>query len=306
MAKRKNKRSRAKKTEPKPGWFASLEPEMKQRIGRGAVQLVLLAAVAVGIALGMAELDRRVHADDRFLGPPAIELVGIPPDLEEVIRERVLVSVDDADWTEPELCRRLAANLAESGWVAGVERVRRLSDRRIEVRCRYRTPFAMVQSDGGFLLVDSYGVRLPGRYPYSPRLPLVQGVGGGAPEAGREWTAKDLSAALGVLSRLRAEPFADQVTAVLVHNYGGRRDRHAAHLELATDRAGGRIIWGSAPGEEIEENSAAQKLAILRRNHELHGRADAGLPVIDVTTFPDRFTTPTQAGRSMAGSPIRA
>ena len=64
------------------------------------------------------------------------------------------------------------------------------------------------------------------------------------------------------------------------------------NVELATDRAGGRIRWGSAPGLEIEENLPGQKLALLRQNFINTGRADADHPVIDVSTFPDRFTVP--------------
>jgi hypothetical protein len=190
--------------------------------------------------------------------------------------------------------------------VQRVDQVLRLPDGRIEVRCRYRTPFALVQSGGGFVLVDGEGVRLPGQYPYSPSLPLVQGVAAPAPDQGQLWDAPDLAAGLKILTRLAGEPYADQVTAVLVHNHGGRRSPRSAHVELATDRAGGRIIWGSGPGEEIEENTAAQKMAILQRNYELHGRIDAGLPVIDISTFPDRFTTPSRAAGCVADSAARA
>jgi cell division septal protein FtsQ len=293
MARGKSRRKTARRREAKPGWYASLDAEQKQRLVKLAARVVVAVAAAAGIGLGMAELDRRVHAAERFSGPPQIVLAGVPTDLDAVLREHLQV-VSESDWTEPDLCRRIAIRLAESGWVARVDRVRRQADGRVEVSCRYRTPFALVQCGRDFLLVDAEGVRLPGRYPFSASLPLVQGVAGPPPDAGRAWEAKDLQAGVGVLRRLRAEPFADQVTAVLVHNYGGREDRHTAHLELATDRAGGRIIWGSAAGEEIEENTAAQKLAILRRNYELHGRADAGLAVIDVSTFPDRFTTPNR------------
>ena len=158
----------------------------------------------------------------------------------------------------------------------------------------------MVQSRDGFVLIDDEGVRLPGRYPYSSSFALIQGVAGRPPAPGQRWETGDVAAGLSLWKLLSAEPFAEQITAVLVHNYGGRQRAEAAHIELATDQAGGRVIWGSAPGEEIEENSAAQKLAILRHNHRLHGRIDAGRPVIDISTFPDRFTTPTQARGGLA------
>jgi len=299
MAKRKRRIRRAKQDQPQLGWYASLDAAWKRRVARTSLWVLLTIAAASGVGAGLTGLDRRVHAEERFSGPPEIVLVGVPAELQGTIHEH-LQPVTNCDWTAAGLCKRIAARLAANGWVARVDRVRRQADRRVEVRCRCRTPFAMVQSGGEFLLVDASGVRLPGRYPYSPELPLIQGVADPPPKAGHRWEAADLAAGVKVLSWLGGEPFADQVTAVLVQNYGGRRDRHTAHLELATDRAGGRIIWGSAPGEEIEENTAEQKLAILRRNHELHGRIDAGLPVIDISTFPDRFTTPTRAWRPVA------
>ena len=80
-----------------------------------------------------------------------------------------------------------------------------------------------------------------------------------------------------------------KVPAIL---YGGRRDPRACHIELMTDQAGGRIRWGSAPGSELEENGVQQKLALLRENFSKTGRVDARHAVIDVSTFPDRYTIP--------------
>ena len=75
---------------------------------------------------------------------------------------------------------------------------------------------------------------------------------------------------------------------------GGRVDGSASHIDLATDQDDGRIRWGSIPGAEVEENGVDQKLALLRANYRDTGRADAHHPVIDVSTFPDRFAVPGQ------------
>ena len=293
MAKRSRKRSRSAR-KPQPGWYASLGPERKRRFRRASARLIAIGVVGAAIAVGMSKLERHVHGHERFSARPHIVLIGVPDGLEETIQQQV-ATVADAAWIEPDLCQRIARQLQRIVWVHGVEHVRRLPSGRIEVRCRYRTPAAMVQDRGEFVLVDAERVCLPGRYPYSPGWMLIQGVAGSPPPAGQRWTLPDLAAAMRITGHLTGEPFADQVTAVRVHNYGGRLDARRAHIELATDRIGGRIIWGSAPGEEIEENSAEQKVAILRRNHELYGRIDAGLQAIDISTFPDRFTTP--AGR---------
>jgi hypothetical protein len=121
---------------------------------------------------------------------------------------------------------------------------------------------------------------------------VIQGVTSPPPGPGEVWDAPDLSAAGAVVDLLQDELFAGQITAVLAHNYGGRENSREAHLSLATDRPGGQIAWGSPPGEELAENSAAQKLAILRDNFRRFGRVDANRQIIDISIHPDRFTTP--------------
>lgn len=282
---------------------ASLDPEKTRRTLGIGLRIIAVGVIAAGIAVGMGRLDHQVHAQPQFAGPPQIVLLDVPEGLEPIIQQG-LAPANQMDWIDPQLCRRLGRQLERIAWIRRVESVRRSPTGRVEIRCAYRTPMALVQTGGQFALIDQECVRLPGRYPYRASWPLIQGVASLPPPAGQPWTPPDLAAAVAVLEQLAGEPFADQLTAVQVHNYRGRIDARAAHIELATDRTGGRIIWGSAPGEEIEENSVEQKLAILRRNHELYGRIDAGRQVIDVTTFPDRFTTPTEAaarGRWLVG-----
>ncbi|MCH8149346.1 MAG: hypothetical protein IH987_15410 [Planctomycetes bacterium] len=152
----------------------------------------------------------------------------------------------------------------------------------------------MVQKKDEFYLVDRHSVRLPGRYHYDPIWLLIQGVGQSAPDPGRVWPGGDVRTGLAVIEAIVGRSFVSQITAVLVENVGGRRDRHRCHVELATDRAGGRIRWGSAPGFELEENSVAEKLAILTENYRHTGRADAEHPIIDISLYPDRYTIPAQ------------
>jgi len=121
---------------------------------------------------------------------------------------------------------------------------------------------------------------------------LIDGVANPAPQAGAQWDGEDVRAALAVLSAFQPEPFGGQIAGVAVTNFRGRRDPRACHIELMTDRAGGRIRWGSAPGSELEENGVQQKLTLLRENFIKTGRVDAQHAVIDVSTFPDRYTIP--------------
>ncbi|UCE61465.1 MAG: hypothetical protein JSU63_06890 [Phycisphaerales bacterium] len=244
----------------------------------------------------MMRLKQHVEGKVVDRASPTFALVDLPNRLADLagedLREVLTGTLAQREWIDDEACREMAERLGSIGWVAQVHYVRRTSDARFEVSCRYRQPFAMVQRQDQFFFVDVEGVRLPGRYLYSPTWRLIQGVGASTPDPGQVWPGDDLQAGVKVLRALEVEPYSQQVTAVLVDNFAGRVDSRAVHIELATDRAGGRIRWGSAPGRELEENSIAQKLAILRENYRRTGRADANNPIIDISTFPDRFAVP--------------
>ena len=254
--------------------------------------MVLGGLVAVvGAGIGLLRLERHVLARDSFRQPPALQLVDVP----EGIQSELLSALDpvrDTPWIEAPLCREIADILQANPWVKEVGAVRKYGTGRIEIRCEYRRPIAMIQHNGLLYLVSQDHVRLPGTYARAPGLILVEGVGTSPPAPGKVWAAPDLKAAIALAERLRNEPFADQITGVLVDNYGGRVSPEEAHIRLATDRAGTTILWGSAPGEELEENSVAEKIAILRENFRRFGRVDANRRTIDISVHPDRFTTP--------------
>lgn len=295
MAKRGRKKAKRKSQSSWRRWSETID---FARLGRplrviGVVLLLLTAGLAA--ASGLAGLDAHVDAQLARQRGASVVFVDLPDELGDFARDDLYIAVGDllaADWTDDSLCRAMAGRIAKVSWVAQVNYVRRRGDGRFDISCRYRRPFAMAQADTEFFLVDREGIRLPGTYRYDSAWPLIQGVAEAPPEVGRPWHGKDIQAGLGVIDLLARTPFSRQVTAVLVENYGGRADPRRTHIELATDRAGGRIHWGSAPGMEVEENSVEQKLAILTANFRRTGRADADHPVIDVSTFPDRFTIP--------------
>lgn len=261
---------------------------------RLVLPFVVLLIGAAG-ALGMVRLEGHVEREVLRARSPSIVLVDLPPSLTTLASNDLHEWLGQAvrsreSWLEPGICQDMVERLRSSGWVAAVQYVRRNSDGLFEVSCRYRVPAAMVEHGTGVVLVDAAGVRLPGVYAYDPSWKLIQGVRAGAPSAGESWPGDDLRAGLQLIQDLAPQPFAHQISAVIVDNYGGRVDARASHIELATDQAGGRIRWGSAPGKEVEENSAARKMAILNQNFRRTGRVDAGYLVIDISTFPDRFS----------------
>lgn len=252
--------------------------------------MVAGVAVVIGLAWGAGRLEAHVLSQPEYQRAAEVVLAGVPDGLAERLAP-VIDSVSAVPWTDPTLCRRLAEAFEASAWVRRVESVRRYADGVVVVSCDYRSPALLFQYGGDFVLSADDGVRMPGRYAYHSSLVVVQGVAGRPPEPGGAWTGRDARAAMALFEELRGEPFFNQVTGILVDNYGGRGDKRESHILLACGSNGSRIAWGSAPGEEIEENSIEQKIELLRENYRRWGRIDAGRRYIDISTFADRFTT---------------
>ncbi|MEK6676644.1 MAG: hypothetical protein AABZ47_13450 [Planctomycetota bacterium] len=265
---------------------------------RFLVMVVILAALGFAAYGALAGADRlnsyiATMLHDRFA--PSLVWVNLPAELvplaENDLHNHIAETLSDR-WTDPDLPRRMAGALMESGWVSNVDHVRRMPDGRFLIKCMYRLPTARVRHGNGWILLDSQGFRLPGVYTDASQWRQIQGLAEATPQPGKPWLGDDVLAAIRVLRAIETETFAEQIRAVNVENYKGRRDKWRSHVELVTDQPDGRIRWGSAPGFELEENTITQKLGILRENFRQTGRIDAHYPVIDVSTFPDRFTWP--------------
>ena len=281
------------------GWWTAIDRDHRWLILRLTGWSALVAGVVWAGHLGVSRLE--AHVEQRLLDRlppgqgPVLTLLDLPADIPDLVEADLYGAAADLltrPWLDKQLCRDLAGRLASVGWVERVNFVRRRADGVFEVSCRYRLPVAMVRQRNEFILVDAAGVRLPGSYRRNPSWLLIEGVEQEAPAPGVMWKGEDLRAALAVLTALESELCFGQITGVAVDHFAGRRDRRRSHVALLTDQTDGRIAWGSAPGYEVEENTTAQKIAILRANCDRTGRADANHPVIDVSTFPDRFTIP--------------
>jgi hypothetical protein len=277
-------------------WWRSLEPQRRRRAVIGtAVSFFLLVSMTAAV-IGLNRLEAYVDRLKLTHFPQArVSFIDLPQALESLATPDLLRSVEDLfdhRWTNLELCPIMAQRLSRVGWIESLHFVRRTSGALFEVSADYRLPAAVVQNKEEFFLVDRQCVRLPGVYRHDSKIPLIQGVQAHAPEPGGVWPGDDLRAGLAVLAMVQGEPFARQIRAVMVHNFGGRVNPLSSHIELATDRPGGRIRWGSPPGHEVEENTIEQKLTLMRVNYRNTGRPDANHPIIDVSMYPNRFIVP--------------
>lgn len=290
MARKKRKR-KAKSSRRWPALRALLTGHAMRFMLAALVTAAALGSSAYGIARLDDHVDRLVNRHTEM----RIEFVEMPRALrgraDTVMVER-MEPVLDGSWTDPALCERAAAAISDVGWVSAVRWIRRGGDGVLRVYCSYRLPYALINAGGTFYAVDRTGVRVPGEYGYDASFVLLDGIHGSPPAEGALWPGEDVQAALRLAEVIRDEPYARQITGIVVSNFAGRLNPNQSHVSLATDRAGGRVHWGSAPGREIEENSVHEKLEILRANFSRSGRVDAGHTVIDVSTFPDRYTIP--------------
>ena len=295
MGRRRSNAKRGRKAKNRrPGYWSTMSEEARRRVLHVGLKVVASGALVAAGVFTIGRIEAQVVGELRSLGFADSTLLIV--DVPEVLRGIADTTLIDAltpvlgdDWLEAGLCERLANRAEAVGWVRRVQAVRRRPDGRFEVRCEYRLPMAMVQSRGGFHLVDRQGVRLPGEYSYDARWMCIHGVSAAPPRPGALWMGDDLQAGLDLIELVSRQEYGEQIEGVVVDNAQGRVDPRKSHLELATDRPGGRIRWGSAPGREIEENSVAQKLRILDANFRTTGRIDADHLVIDVSTLPDRF-----------------
>jgi len=291
------RKKRPKNSPPtkRKSWRSALRLPSRRTLGFVAL-IMVVAGASFGVWTGLHRLD--AHVDRLLLSDrpdPVVEFIDLPKELHglaNVDLHQSLFDVIGRDWVDDQICGDIAAKLTAVAWVARVNHVRRTGGGRFEISCRYRMPAALVViGDNGFL-VDDQAVRLPGLFVAHPTWRTIRGVAKPAPLPGVRWEGDDVRAALAVLQTVAVEPFAAQIVGVSVENFGGRRDPRGTHMELLTDRPGGRIHWGSAPGSELEENGVPQKLALLRENFRVTGRADAQHAVIDVSVYPDRYTIP--------------
>jgi hypothetical protein len=259
-------------------------------------QVFVLGILVFTCVIGFSRLERHAISQPYFQIPPRLEFTDVPDVLRDHVEDslyQTITAVTGLRWSDPDLCRLVHEVVAQNPWVKSVNSVQRSSGGVVEISCRFHLPAALVQQGEQMLLVTADAFLLPGTFRYERGWILIQGVASPPPSPGQLWDAPDLMAGLELAESIGTAGFGHQIVGVSVFNFGGREDIRESHLELATDRTGGRIFWGSAIGHEIEENNLIQKLAILEANYQTTGRVDAGYPVIDISTFPDRFEVPS-------------
>ena len=287
MSKKANKEKGRKPDADAPGGLSSLRP---------LLPLLCTAVLICGAVWGLEKVKARVYASSAY-HPAAIKIVlANPPDwvVREKWQDRILSAVTvppRGGWMDEALTRRVADQLTGSGWVKSVQRVSKRMDGTIEIAADYRRPIAMVGTEQGYVPVDRDGVCLPEVYERveaNSGWIRIRGIASPAPKMNASFDEKrapDAVAAVRLASLIfdQGWEISSRISAIDVSNFRGRQDHRDCHIKLWTPD-GTLIKWGSAIGEEIEENTPVEKLAqiavMLKR-----GGPQAQ---VDISTLPNR------------------
>jgi hypothetical protein len=270
--------------------------------------------VAVGAAaLGMERLKTHVYSLPEYNPLIRVELDEPPAWVDrEGWRPRILASIhlpEDQPWLDEMLVRSVADQVNRSGWVSLVERVSKSTDGTISITCVYRRPIAMLRTGEGFVPVDRDGIRLPTGA--KARLYTVvdddsgwlkiDGVRTPPPDIGEPFTGEDAVAGIQIAALIFDQDFSTRISRIDVQNFRGRINKREDQIRLLT-RDGGRIHWGSAIGEEIEEPTARDKI----RNIALYFQKGSPQAQVDISIYRHGWIeTPERTIRTADGSTTR-
>lgn len=298
------RRSSQRQANESPGRFTRLARrvfDVASAFGRRRwLTIIGIAAFAAGARWGLGRMEQTVRQMPASSPQPRLQLADLPDWATKegwTPRLASAVSLEKTDgWLDDQLTENVAARFRRSGWVKDVRWVRKYADGSVRVSCEFRRPVGMVQTHEGFVPVDIEGYRLPEVYDrLSPGWIMVTGVASQPPPPGQRWDDGDVRAGVRLTALILDQPWANRITAIDVSNYRGRRDPGRHHIVLATQQ-GTRIRWGSAPGEEIEEPTPAEKIRSIEQ--QLH--ADSSRAWIDVSVFADKVILP--AGSQTQGT----
>jgi len=278
------------------------ERRVARRVAKAA--LIALATVAVGGAAvhGLGLLRGYVRATPTHqVSAGSLRLVKGPAWMTPAILAELDVGLLDPDFPQrfslldDGVLRRIAAAYETCVWVERVERIVKHDPRvdpdrpPLEVHLKFRRPAAFVESRGGFYLIDTGGVLLPGVY-RQPRLGgverlVISGVASGPPNVGQVWADARLDAGVRVAEAVGPKRRQFRLVSIDVSNVGGRRDPRETEIALLT-QSGTCIKWGRAPTPDaalLQEKTLGEKVAYLDFVYKrLNGQVDGVLAYIDI------------------------
>jgi hypothetical protein len=286
----------------------------------------IVLAVGVPVVLGLKALARK-----RMVGKvvSAVRTAG-----GENLVSQIRIQLNRPAWMPVELARSIAASLAPAPrmsfararlaqevydracshpLIRQVEPVRRLPGDNpqtdvVVVQAQFRRPVGRVAGPGGYVYVDSEGVRLPvdmipawvrpgaggGKSEYylsagghrptpdcrAIHYILINGAQAAMPAVGQAWEGQDVRDGIRLVELASSHPWANQVVTIDVHNHQRRADPNAPEIILIAQRGQSKptlIRFGRFPrDDEPFMIPTDRKLAYLDAYAQRHDGSIAG------------------------------
>jgi hypothetical protein len=294
----KDRAARKQKKQQRRSERATARAAALQKAGRiltVALSVAVFTGIAAGLLVGAPRLQAQVAG--RALSQP-VQITfdwpqgaggesWLPRDLRDVMLASAYQELErHPDPFSPAALRGVADSALASGWLETITRVERARDGSIYLSGAWRTPTAVVRRDSSDYLIGRRGEILPMAFKRdgSPLKVLVGAskephMRGGRPALGQVWPGADIQAGLELLALISSRPWAEQVSAIDVSEYLGRKE-----LVLVT-KWNSRVVWGGAPSDTIPgQLSTAAKLGRIDALHQRHSRIDVSKRLVDVTS----------------------
>ncbi len=233
----------------------------------------MLIAVVAAIVAGLFYLEKYVNAEKPIAAAYGrLELVGKPEwfnsGLEKLIEKAVGAKEVRLDETTAE---KVGLALDSVAWLDDVKV--RIGIDRVIVTADYRKPVAVFNSGRRKVYIDGDRVVLDFVPISGLTIIEIQGLRSrNMPAPGAVWDDDDIEAAMELIELLNTmdgisvpeAPLLNEIAAVDVTNFDGRRSRSSPHIIIKT-RDGTPIHWGAAPGKAAVNLEALEKekLAML-------------------------------------------
>lgn len=265
------------------------DPERDQRNKRIAIaSAVTLAAAAifVGGAMGVGELDRQaasliVPANAQATINWPINASGknwMPINERERISLLLTRAIKGGQALSLAPLEEAGLAIMRTGWIRGTPTVRWTSDGIISIDAQWRVPVAAVRSGSREYIIDQDRTVLPLDYAsgQSNQFYFIN-ADAKLPEVGEQWVGTDLQDGIELLHRLTQEDLLEQVAGF---DLGDGAD--SGIIQILTNN-GGKIIWGAGPDRvRPGEVPTSIKIGRLKSIYNKSGLIDGGSEFIDI------------------------